>query len=148
MRGSVRREVVVGVDVSAAALAVARANAARLGLDVRFVESDWFAALDGARFDAIVANPPYVASADPAFAALAHEPRAALDGGTDGLDACRAIFSAAPAHLAPGGALLVEHGADQREALIALAPGVGLGIAAIVDDLAGLPRLLVLVARS
>jgi release factor glutamine methyltransferase len=139
---------VVGVDVSAAAIAVARGNASRLGLDVRFVESDWFAALDGERFDAIVANPPYVASADPAFAALAHEPRAALDGGADGLDAYRAILAAAPAHLEAGGALLVEHGADQRRALTAMAPGAGLAVAAIVDDLAGLPRLLVLVARE
>ena len=139
---------VVGVDVSAAALAVARANAARLGLDVRFLESDWFAALDGERFDAIVANPPYVASADPAFAALAHEPRGALDGGPDGLAAYRAIFAAAPAYLEEGGALLVEHGAGQRELLVALARAAGLAIAAVVDDLAGLPRLLVLVPRS
>jgi release factor glutamine methyltransferase len=136
---------VVGVDRSAAAIGTARANAARLGLDVHFLESDWFAALDGAPFDAIVANPPYVASNDPAFGALAHEPRAALDGGPDGLDAYRAIFAAAPAHLAPRGALLVEHGADQRARLAAMAPAAGLVVAALVDDLAGLPRLLVLV---
>jgi release factor glutamine methyltransferase len=136
---------VTGVDLSPAAIAVARANAARLGLDVRFVESDWFAAVAGERFDAIVANPPYVASGDPAFAALVHEPRAALDGGADGLDAYRAIFAAAAVQLTTGGALLVEHGADQREALISMAPAAGLAVAAIVDDLAGLPRLLVLV---
>jgi len=139
---------VVGVDVSAAAIAVARANAARLGLDVLFLESDWFAALDGTRFDAIVANPPYVATADPAFASLRHEPRGALDGGPDGLDAYRAIFGRAAAHLNAGGALLVEHGADQRELLMAMASAAGFRIAAIVDDLAGLPRLLVLASRT
>ena len=138
---------VTGVDVSAAAIRVASANAARLGLDVRFLESDWFAALAGERFDAIVANPPYVASADPVFAALAHEPRGALDGGPDGLDAYRAIFSRAAAHLEAGSVLLVEHGADQRAALTAMAPPAGLDVAAIVDDLAGLPRLLVLEPR-
>lgn len=137
---------VVGVDVCASALAVARANAARLGLDVQFLESDWFAALDGKGFDAIVANPPYVASGDPAFAGLVHEPRRALDGGPDGLDAYRQIFARAPAHLKAGGALLVEHGADQRAALTDMAPAAGLAVAAIVDDLAGLPRLLVLEA--
>jgi release factor glutamine methyltransferase len=137
---------VIGVDSSAAAVAVARANAARLGLDVAFLESDWFAVLDGERFDAIVANPPYIASGDPAFGSLAHEPRAALDGGPDGLDACRAILAAAAAHLKPGGVLLVEHGAGQRAALAALARASGLAVAAVVDDLAGLPRLLVLVA--
>ena len=97
------------------------------------------------RSDAIVANPPYVASNDPAFASLAHEPRGALDGGADGLDAYRAIFAAAPRHLKPGGALLVEHGAGQRRALEALAVEAGFNVAAIVDDLAGLPRLLALV---
>ena len=139
---------VTGVDVSAAAIQVARANAARLGLDVRFLESDWFAALAGERFDAIVANPPYVASADPAFAALAHEPRGALDGGPDGLDAYRKIFVRAGAHLETRGVLLVEHGADQRDLLTAMAPTAGFRVAAIVDDLAGLPRLLVLESRS
>jgi release factor glutamine methyltransferase len=139
---------VVGVDVCSAALAVARANAARLGLDVRFLESDWFEGLGGERFDAIVANPPYVASADPAFAHLAHEPRRALDGGPDGLDAYRAILARAPAHLGAGGVLLLEHGADQRPALIAMASAAGLAVAAVVDDLAGLPRLLVLESRS
>ena len=134
--------VVTATDQSAAALAVARANAARLTLDVRFVESRWFEALGGDTFDVIVSNPPYVRSAD-VTGALAFEPRLALDGGADGLDAYRDLFAAAATHLDPRrGMLLVEHGADQRSELVALAQAHGWRVAAAHDDLAGRPRVL------
>jgi release factor glutamine methyltransferase len=122
--------VVTATDRSAAALAVARANAARLSLDVRFIESHWFEALGGEAFDVVVSNPPYVRSADVA-GALAFEPRLALDGGTDGLDAYRSLFAAAAAHLDPRrGMLLVEHGAEQRPELDSLAQAHGWRVAA------------------
>ena len=132
---------VTATDRSAAALAVARRNAAQLALDVRFVESNWFEKLGGETFDVVVSNPPYVRSAD-VRGALAFEPRLALDGGADGLDAYRVLFAEAPHHLNAGGALLVEHGADQRSELVALADANGWRVAAAHDDLAGRPRVL------
>jgi len=107
-------------DISADALAVARANAAQLkltGIDFRL--GSWFAPLAGARFDLIVSNPPYVAADDPALAdpALAHEPRLALTPGTDALRCLREIARDAPQHLAARGWLLLEHGADQGAAV-------------------------------
>jgi release factor glutamine methyltransferase len=135
---------VTASDVSPAALAVARANAERLGLIVRFVESRWLDAFAGERFDLIVCNPPYVASTDPAFAQLQFEPRLALDGGDDGLDSLRVVLATARDHLHPGGALLLEHGHDQRDALAALAAQNGWRLAAAHADLAGHARVLVL----
>jgi len=135
---------VTGADVSATVLAVARANAERLGLDVRFVESDWFAALAGERFDLIVCNPPYVASEDRAFEGLGYEPRLALDGGADGLGALRAVIGRAREHLNEAGLLLLEHGHDQRTALVELAGTLGWRVVATHADLAGHARMLVL----
>jgi release factor glutamine methyltransferase len=132
---------VTAADRSAAALAVARRNAARLGFaNVKFVEGDWFAPFAGARFDAIVANPPYVAAGDPALAALAHEPRTALVAGKDGLEALAAIASGADAHLAPGGTLLLEHGADQGAAVRDLLRAAGFTDIETRRDLAGHER--------
>ncbi len=139
-----RGAILTGADVSAAALAVARANAERLGLDVRFVESDWFAALAGERYDLIVCNPPYVASEDRAFEDLGYEPRLALDGGADGLDSLRAVLAGARAHLNDGGHLLLEHGHDQRAALVALAETLAWRVVAAHGDLAGHARVLAL----
>jgi release factor glutamine methyltransferase len=133
---------VTAADVSPAALVVARANAERLGLAVRFVESSWFAALAGERYDLIVCNPPYVASDDGAFADLRFEPRLALDGGTDGLDALRAVLAGAREHLKEGGVLLLEHGHDQRSALVELAATLGWRVVAAHSDLAGHARVL------
>jgi release factor glutamine methyltransferase len=109
---------VVATDISAPALAVARANAAALGLgEVEFLEGSWFEPLRGERFELIVSNPPYVAAGDAALAALGFEPAAALTPGADGLAALRLLARGAAAHLAPGGWLLLEHGAAQGEAL-------------------------------
>jgi release factor glutamine methyltransferase len=135
---------VTAVDVDRDALAIAIANGARLGLEVRWLESNWFAALVGEEFDLIVSNPPYVASADPHFeSGLAHEPRIALDGGADGLDAYRQILGRAAEFLAPRGVLLFEHGFDQRPALIELARVSGFRLETEINDLAGLPRVAV-----
>lgn len=129
---------VEGVDRSADALAVAQANARRLGLPVAFRQADW---LHGAgRYDLIVSNPPYIAAGDPHLPELAHEPRQALVSGPDGLDDLRRIARAAPAHLAPGGWLLLEHGWDQADAVRALLGDAGLAHANSRKDLAGIPR--------
>ncbi|HAL40782.1 MAG TPA: peptide chain release factor N(5)-glutamine methyltransferase, partial [Polaromonas sp.] len=98
---------VVAVDASADALSVARENAQRLGLDVQFIESRWLDKVSG-HFHLIASNPPYIASADPHLAALAHEPLEALAAGADGLDDIRQIAQQAPGHLLPGGWLLLE----------------------------------------
>ncbi|BCN37733.1 release factor glutamine methyltransferase [Alicycliphilus denitrificans] len=130
---------VLAVDASAGALAVARANAERLGLPVRFVQADWLAGIAGP-FDAIVSNPPYIPAQDPHLAALAHEPLSALASGADGLDDIRAIIAQAPALLAPGGWLLLEHGWDQAGAVQALLRAAGLVRVQSRDDLAGIAR--------
>jgi release factor glutamine methyltransferase len=134
---------VTAVDVSPAALEQARVNEGLLlgAGAVRWVRSRWFDALGSERFDLVVSNPPYVRTAD-IVGTLAFEPRLALDGGTDGLDAYRVLFAEAAQHLNPGGALLVEHGASQRAALVALAAEHGWTVAAARDDLAGRPRVL------
>lgn len=133
---------VTATECDSAALGVARANGAALGLDIRWLESDWFASVAAEQYDLVVSNPPYVCRADPHFAGgLAHEPRLALDGGRDGLDAFRAIFAGVSAPLAPGGWLIVEHGYDQREALKTLAVESGLRFEAGIDDLAGRARV-------
>lgn len=132
---------VTGVDVSAAALAVAQRNGAELGLPVRWLESSWFSAVADERFDVIVSNPPYVRSAE-VVGALAHEPRLALDGGADGLDAYRVLLAQSLAHLHAGGRLLLEHGAGQRDAIVLLAGANGLRVVRAMDDPAGRPRVL------
>jgi release factor glutamine methyltransferase len=116
----------LATDASAGALAVARGNAQRLGIgNVEFAQGDWCGALAGRRFDLIASNPPYIADHDThlAIGDLRFEPRAALASGSDGLDAIRAIVACAPAKLAPGGWLLLEHGFEQgapvRELLLA-----------------------------
>jgi release factor glutamine methyltransferase len=124
-----QRSRVVATDASAPALAIARHNAERLGLDnVEFRQSDWYSELGAERFDAILANPPYVAIADPHLECgdLRFEPRVALAAGADGLDAIRAIAAGAIAHLNPGGWLLLEHGFDQGEGVAALLQTQGL----------------------
>jgi release factor glutamine methyltransferase len=133
---------VTATDASAAALAVARRNAVRLGVaNLRFFEGDWYAPLAGARFEAITSNPPYVASGDDALAALAHEPRLALAAGPGGLEALAAVAAGAPGHLAPGGSLLVEHGAGQGAAVRRLFADAGIEAIETFADLAGRERV-------
>ena len=130
---------VLAVDASTDALAVAQANAQRLGLPVRFAPSNWLTGVEGV-FDAIVSNPPYIPSADPHLAALTHEPLQALASGADGLADIRTIVAQAPAHLAPGGWLLLEHGYDQAEAVCALLTAQGFEHVQSRNDLASIAR--------
>jgi release factor glutamine methyltransferase len=137
----------IGVDRVAAAAALARRNAERLGLSDRsaFVCGDWAAALRG-RFDLVLSNPPYIAHA--AIPTLmpdvaGHEPHTALDGGPDGLDAYRTIVRALPDLLVPGGAAVLELGLGQGRAVAALGAGAGFG-ASFRADLAGIDRAIVL----
>jgi len=119
---------VAATDASTAALAVAGANARAAGLaNVCFHAGDWFAALPGQRFDLVASNPPYIASGDPHLLEgdLRFEPTAALSPGDDGLEAIRTIVAEAPAHLSPGGWLLLEHGWTQGEAVRALLQAAG-----------------------
>jgi release factor glutamine methyltransferase len=127
------------VDASADALAVAQANAARLGLPVRFAQADW---LDGAGtgYTVIASNPPYIAAGDPHLPALRHEPSSALVSGADGLDDIRRIVQDAPARLAEGGWLLLEHGHDQAAAVRELLASRGFAEVQSRDDLAGIQR--------
>jgi release factor glutamine methyltransferase len=104
-------------DISADALAVAQANALRLGLPVQFALGEWLQPWAGQRFDLIVSNPPYVAEPDPHWPGLRHEPRLALAAGPDGLDALRWLVAHAAEHLKAGGWLLLEHGHDQADAV-------------------------------
>ncbi len=133
----------LAVDLSMAAVAVARHNADRLGAGVEFRVGDWFSPVAGESFDIIVSNPPYVADGDPHLKGdgLPFEPRMALTDGADGLACIRRIVAAAPAHLKPGGWLLFEHGYDQGEASRNLLTAAGFKAASTFNDLAGLDRV-------
>lgn len=130
---------VEAVDRSEDALAVARANAARLALPVNFRLADWLEGA-GTGLDLVVSNPPYIARDDEHLAALVHEPLSALAAGTDGLDDLRAIARQAPAHLGPGGWLLMEHGWDQAGPVRALLEVAGFARVRSRRDLAGIER--------
>ena len=135
---------VTATDTSEEALDMARRNAQTLGGRVELVAGSWFEPLAGRRFGMIVSNPPYVAARDPHLARgdLRFEPRQALtDGSADGLASIRAIVSGAPAHLEPGGWLLVEHGYDQRDAVAGLLEAAGFDDTFSIADLAGIPRV-------
>lgn len=138
----------IGSDVSEGALQLAAENARRLNLEGRasFVAADWFAGVSG-QFDLIVSNPPYIPAGEIPGLALevaAYDPRAALDGGVDGLAAYRRIAGAAAAFLRPGGHLLVEIGATQAEAVIGFFGASGLIVEGdgLRADLAGRPRCI------
>lgn len=132
---------VLATDASAEALALARGNAQRLGLELGFALGDWWAASPpGARFGLAVCNPPYIAVDDPHLVALQHEPLAALTPGGDGLAALAAVIHEAPPHLLPGAWLLLEHGHDQAGAVQTLLQAVGFEACSTRADLAGLPR--------
>jgi release factor glutamine methyltransferase len=134
------------LDASADALAVARANAARLDLPVRFLKGHWLSgwANHGTgvpqTFDLIVSNPPYIAADDPHLDRLTHEPPQALVSGADGLDDIRLIVTSALPHLKPGGWLLLEHGWNQAGAVAALLHAAGYADIGHRADLAGHTR--------
>lgn len=130
---------VTAVDASADALAVASANAQRLGLPVQCVLSHWMDAVPGP-FELIVSNPPYVADGDPHLSALTHEPLSALTSGADGLDDIRLIIAQAPSRLCHGGWLLLEHGWDQAPAVQALLREAGFVQVQSRRDLGGIER--------
>lgn len=138
---------VTAVDLSAAALAVARDNARQACRNavapVRFLVSDWFGALAGERFDLVVSNPPYIAAADHHLTRgdLRFEPRSALASGPQGLDDIRQLVAQAPNHLVPGGVLMFEHGWDQGDASRALLTEAGFTAVATQADLNGRDRL-------
>jgi len=134
---------VTALDVSEDALAIAGANAAANGARVRFLRSDWFGALEAERFELIASNPPYIASHDAHLSQgdLRFEPAGALTDHADGLSALRAIVDGAPAHLAPGGWLLLEHGYDQAEAVRALLAARGFQEVQSWRDLPGIERV-------
>ena len=135
---------VVAVDASAAALRNARANAATLNAPVRFLDSNWYGALDGQCFDVIVSNPPYVAVDDPHLSRgdLRFEPMMALtDQSPDGLGSIRTITAGALAHLRPNGWLVLEHGYNQAEAVRQLMYAARLTAVQSTRDLAGIERV-------
>jgi release factor glutamine methyltransferase len=135
---------VTATDVSAAALEVARGNAAANDCRVELVCGSWYAPLAGRRFDMIVANPPYVAAGDAHLSEgdLRFEPEGALtDGSRDGLDSIRAIVAGASHHLNARGWLLLEHGHDQAQPVEALLRAAGLREIVSLPDLAGIPRV-------
>ena len=137
----------VGVDCAAGAVATARRNAERLGLAGRadFRIGDWAEGLVS-QFDVVVTNPPYIAGAD--IPSLPREvrdfdPRRALDGGADGLDAYRAIAAGLSGLLAQGGMFAGEIGYGGQAPVVALLTAAGLIVEAVVADLAGIPRCVV-----
>jgi release factor glutamine methyltransferase len=135
---------VTATDISAEALAVARANAAKLGLEcVKLLEGDWLECLSGCAFDLLLSNPPYLAASDAALGQpeLAHEPRLALVAAEEGLAALRRIILTSPAHLLPGGWLLLEHGATQAAAVAGELVARGFGQVRSHRDLAGCERM-------
>lgn len=131
---------VCATDDSPAALAMAAANAARLGLHVEFKAGSWWHAVDSRRFHLAVSNPPYIAERDAHLQALVHEPAMALVSGADGLDALKTIIFGSHQHLLPGGWLLLEHGHDQGPAVHELLRIAGFAGISTRPDLAGLPR--------
>ena len=126
------RAAVLGVDISAAALEIAKKNAEKCGLTerVRFEERDALspAFLEGEEYDLILSNPPYIPTGDidALSAEVKHEPMLALDGGGDGLTFYRRFVEVLPAHLKKGGAIIFEIGYDQEEALRSLCTSAGL----------------------
>ena len=137
----------LGIDVSEEALAVARDNAAHLGLGgrVALLRGDWTAGLSDESFDLVTANPPYIATdvietLEPEV--RVHEPRLALDGGPDGLDAYRRLAPEILRVLKPGGLFFVEIGHDQKQAVEALFRAAGAVDVSTQQDLSALDRVV------
>ena len=133
-----------GCDRMSGAVVLAEQNRARLGLgNVRFLQSDWFAALGRDRYDLIVSNPPYIAADDPHLTEgdVRFEPASALVSGADGLDDIRQIIASAPAYLNDAGWLLLEHGWQQAEAVRSLLEERGFHAVQSWQDLGGRQRV-------
>lgn len=131
-------------DASPGALELAQRNAQRLANGrIEFLSGDWYAPLAARRFDAVASNPPYIASDDPALDddGVRHEPRSALSPGADALSALAILINGAPAHLKPGGWLLLEHGAVQGPAVRATLVARGFAHVTSHRDLAGHERV-------
>jgi release factor glutamine methyltransferase len=133
---------IVATDVSAAALLIAKHNAARHALgNIEFVEGDWTTPLTDRQFDLIVSNPPYVRADDPVLDELRFEPKVALASGRDGLDAIRTLARDCGRLLVPSGVLMLEHGTDQREEIARILAAEGWREIECFSDLAGRPRV-------
>ncbi len=133
------------VDLSAGALAVARRNAEASGVTVHFTQGDLLTPLieRALRFDLLMANLPYIPSAElPTLAVSRHEPRLALDGGPDGLALIRRLLAQVPSVCAPGALLLLEIGAGQGDAVSALAAALQPQSVAVLRDYAGHDRIV------
>jgi len=134
----------VGSDISEKALQVARKNAERLNINVTFICSDLFENIEG-KYDIIVSNPPYIKSED--FLTLMpevrdHEPKLALEAGTDGLVYYKRIISDLPKFLNPGGHVFFEIGFDQGKAVSELLTKAGFTDIYVKKDLSGLDRVV------
>ena len=144
LKAACPRAEVHAVERSEAALAVARDNARRLGLEVRFAQGDWWQALDGETdtptFDLVVSNPPYIAADDPHLARLGHEPISALVAAEDGLSDLITITQYAPPRMKAGGWLLFEHGWTQAAAVQVLLAREGFVALETRTDIEGRPR--------
>ena len=133
---------ITATDISEDALAVARVNARELGLgNVQFLRGCWTEPVAGETFDVIVSNPPYVAASDEALERLVAEPQSALVAGDDGLDAIRVLARDCPAILADDGVMLIEHGAEQEDAVRAILEETGWIDIRCIKDYAALPRV-------
>lgn len=132
---------ITAVDLSAAALEVARHNAQALQLSIQWRLGSWFDAVPGERFHLIVANPPYIAAADPALKSLSAEPAMALSPGPTGLEALSAIIAQAPQHLHRQGWLALEHGSTQAPQVAQLLEQHGFGSIRTFPDYSGRPRV-------
>lgn len=134
---------ITGVEREPDALRTAKSNALLLGARLEWLESDWYSALPGRRFELIVSNPPYIAALDPHLLQgdLRFEPKGALTDGADGKSALRTIASQAPLHLHPGGTLLLEHGYNQAPWLRTLLSEIGYQGVQSWRDLAGHERV-------
>jgi len=141
------RAQVTALDISSSALELAIENARmnEVGERIEFLQSDWFASVDGT-FDLIIANPPYIGQDE--LDALPvevrdHEPREALDGGADGLEQIARIVDAAATHTAPEGRILIEIGSSQGDQVRSLMADAGLTDATLLTDLAGKHRFAI-----
>ncbi|MGA7830704.1 MAG: peptide chain release factor N(5)-glutamine methyltransferase [Terracidiphilus sp.] len=138
------RAAITAIDLSKSALAIARENAKRNGVDLRFLQGDLLAPVAGEQFEIIVSNPPYVPTTDRDSLSVEvreYEPALALFAGEDGLEVYRRLIPAAFDALIPGGYLLLEIGFGQSPAIIDLLARSGFAQIEFVPDLQGIPRV-------